>query len=49
MKFEWDENKNLINIKKHGISFERAVNVFYSKHLTLKSDKIDKSEKGVLL
>ena len=28
MKFEWDENKNLINIKKHGISFDEAVYVF---------------------
>ncbi|MBR3622198.1 MAG: BrnT family toxin [Selenomonadaceae bacterium] len=28
MEFEWDENKNQINIKKHGISFERASLVF---------------------
>jgi len=27
-KFEWDERKNAINIKKHGISFEEAVAVF---------------------
>lgn len=27
-KFEWDENKNKENIKKHGISFEEAVSVF---------------------
>ena len=26
--FSWDENKNLINIKKHGISFEEAKIVF---------------------
>jgi len=25
MKFEWDEKKNLANIKKHGISFEEAI------------------------
>ena len=24
MTFEWDENKNQINIKKHGISFEEG-------------------------
>lgn len=29
MKFEWDENKNLINQRKHGISFEEAKTVFY--------------------
>lgn len=28
MKFEWDENKNAINIKKHHIDFEDAVLVF---------------------
>ncbi len=29
MNFEWDENKNKINIRKHdGISFEFAVRVF---------------------
>ena len=26
--FEWDENKNTINKKKHGISFEEAKEVF---------------------
>ncbi len=26
--FEWDENKNLINAKKHGITFEMAALVF---------------------
>ncbi len=28
MKFEWDENKNLINKQKHKISFETAAYVF---------------------
>jgi uncharacterized protein len=28
MKFEWDEDKNLANIEKHGISFEEAVQAF---------------------
>lgn len=28
MIFEWDENKNLINQKKHKISFETATLVF---------------------
>ena len=29
MKFEWDRNKEKLNIKKHAISFDEAVNVFY--------------------
>ena len=28
LKFEWDENKNVSNQKKHGISFEEAKTVF---------------------
>ena len=29
MKFEWDKNKEKQNIKKHNISFDEAVTVFY--------------------
>lgn len=28
MKFEWDRNKEAINIKKHGVTFEQACYVF---------------------
>lgn len=28
MRFEWDENKNKANKKKHGVSFEAATFVF---------------------
>jgi len=28
MKFEWDEEKNIIKKKKHNISFETAAHVF---------------------
>ena len=28
MKFEWDEDKNIINKEKHKISFETAAYVF---------------------
>jgi hypothetical protein len=28
MDFEWDEDKNLANIEKHGVSFEEAVLAF---------------------
>jgi uncharacterized protein len=40
MYFEWDETKNQSNIRKHGISFEEAKELFQSKHLILpaKSD-----------
>ena len=32
MEFEWDENKNQINIKKYGISFKYAARVFDDEH-----------------
>ena len=31
IRFEWDENKNSINQKKHKISFDEAKNVFYDE------------------
>lgn len=38
MIFEWDENKDRINKKKHGISFEVAVRVFLDD---MRIEKID--------
>ncbi|MGK7945756.1 MAG: BrnT family toxin [Microcystaceae cyanobacterium] len=29
LRFEWDRDKNRINQKKHGVSFEEAKSVFY--------------------
>ena len=29
IQFEWDENKNNLNIKKHKVSFDEAKTVFY--------------------
>lgn len=45
--FEWDEDKNIENQKKHGISFEEAVLVFSTnirfeyddKHSSLEEDR----------
>ena len=33
MKFEWDENKNELNIEKHGLDFEDAAEIFDSPML----------------
>ncbi len=30
--YEWDDRKNEINIKKHGISFETATRIFLDKN-----------------
>lgn len=38
IEFEWDENKNQINQKKHGIDFEEAKTVFYDDNAILFDD-----------
>ena len=30
MQFEWDEKKNTLNKRKHGVSFEEAQTVFFN-------------------
>ena len=41
--FDWDENKNAINIVKHGISFEEASTVFFDERALLFDDPDHKS------
>lgn len=38
IQFEWDDNKNSINIKKHKISFEEASTVFYDENAIVFDD-----------
>ena len=38
IKFEWDPNKNEINKRKHGLSFETAKEVFYDEFAILFDD-----------
>ena len=39
IRFEWDENKNQINIDKHGVSFEEALTVFYDPDALVMHDE----------
>lgn len=32
LRFEWDEDKNRANIKKHGVSFQEAQTVFLDEN-----------------
>ena len=43
LKFEWDSNKNEINKKKHGLSFETAKEVFYDAFAILFDDPVTPS------
>lgn len=42
--FEWDENKNRVNIEKHGVSFETACRIFEGPILTLADNRFDYGE-----
>lgn len=46
MTFEWDENKNSENIKKHSVSFKKAQDAFFDEHRMILDDiKHSDSEK----
>lgn len=51
MRFEWDENKNRANRRKHGIDFRDAVYVFSDPYaLSIPDDEhSDDEERWVLL
>lgn len=44
MRFEWDEQKNQINIRKHGIDFSDAADIFKHPMLTLHDGREDYGE-----
>lgn len=50
-EFDWDEDKNKVNRKKHGIWFEEAQSVFNDTHgrLFLDSEHSDNEDRFVLI
>jgi uncharacterized protein len=44
MQFEWDENKNRQNLKKHGIGFEEAKEIFDGIIFTSIDERFDYGE-----
>ena len=44
MKFEWDEAKNRANIRKHGLDFSDAVEIFQGPMLTRPDTREDYGE-----
>lgn len=44
MLFEWDSDKDEINQRKHGISFDIATQVFYDPNLITTADNDSKGE-----
>ena len=51
VRFEWDENKNIANRKKHNISFEEAQTAFYDDNALLidDPDHSEEEERFILL
>ena len=39
MRFEWDEEKNRSNVRKHRISFETATRVFEDTYCVMEQDR----------
>ena len=44
MDFEWDEDKRLANVRKHGIDFVDAITIFEGDTLTLEDNRFDYDE-----
>lgn len=44
MIFEWDKNKNRINKKRHGVSFDAAKMVFFDPGSVTIFDRIEDGE-----
>ena len=38
LRFEWDEAKNAENLRKHGLSFQEGMTVFYDENALLIGD-----------
>ena len=44
MTFEWDNNKNSINIHKHGIDFSDVIEIFNAPMIVILDDSVDYNE-----
>jgi len=40
VRFEWDEAKAESNLRKHGIDFDDAIEVFYDPHAVCEQDRV---------
>jgi len=51
LSFEWDDKKDLLNVRKHGVGFAEAQTVFYDEFALLihDPDHSDEEDRFVLL
>jgi uncharacterized DUF497 family protein len=45
MKFEWDEQKRLTNVRKHGTDFRDAIEIFAGDTVMMEDDRFDYGER----
>lgn len=48
MKFEWDEDKNHLNIEKHGVRFEDACKIFDGFTIDAIDNRTDYGEERII-
>jgi uncharacterized DUF497 family protein len=44
MEFEWDNNKNIRNLEKHGLDFQDAERIFWGEIITFKDERYNYGE-----
>lgn len=44
LRFEWDDNKQLTNIRKHGVGFDEASRVFSDPLVIVREDRVVEGE-----
>lgn len=47
MSFEWDETKNRVNLKKHGLDFQDAHLVFQGPVVTIEDTRFDEEARFI--
>lgn len=48
--YEWDKNKNKLNLEKHGISFDLAIEVFSDPHAVVQFNReIEKETRNQII
>ena len=45
MNFEWDQKKRLANVRKHGIDFLDAIEIFKGDTVMIEDDRFDYGER----
>ena len=48
MTFEWDPRKNQGNLRKHGIDFQDAIQIFEGAHLEGADERLDYGEERMI-